>query len=149
MGYIPITVKLPTVVEVDHKAPFFNSYYTNVLGRVLLLSLDCSNLPLMLTLYCWVLSKEVSRTILKVFGMTRPGTEPRSPRPLAGALPTRSNQRLWKLNVIPPGLTLNNKRYISTVKWSNPGKGVAPSPKSRCSSYWKGSLLVAPDYYRP
>ena len=26
------------------------------------------------------------------------------------------------------------------------GDGVAPSPTSRCSSYWKGSLLVALDY---
>ena len=39
-------------------------------------------------------------------------------------------------------------RYVSRVKWSNPGKGVAPSPTQRCSSYWKGSLLVALDYDR-
>ena len=32
------------------------------------------------TLYRWVLSKEVSSTIFKVFGMTRPGIEPRSPQ---------------------------------------------------------------------
>ena len=32
-------------------------------------------LPLIHTLYCWVLSKEVSSTIFKVFGMTRPGIE--------------------------------------------------------------------------
>ena len=32
------------------------------------------------TLYCWVLSKEVSSTISKVFGTTRPGIQPRSPR---------------------------------------------------------------------
>ena len=37
---------------------------------------------------------------------------------------------------------------VSRVKWSNPGEGVAPSPTSRCSSYWKGSLLVALDYSR-
>ena len=43
-------------------------------------------------------------------------------------------------------LTLSNIRYVSRVKWSNLGKGVAPSPTSRCSSYWKGSLLVALDY---
>ena len=34
------------------------------------------------------------------------------------------------------------------VKWSNPEKGVAPSPTSRCCSYWKGSLLVTLDYGR-
>ena len=32
---------------------------------MLLLSLDCSTLPLIRTLYCWVLSKEVSSTIFK------------------------------------------------------------------------------------
>ena len=38
-------------------------------------------------------------------------------------------------------LKLSNIRYISRVKWSNPGKGVVASPTPRCSSYWKGSLL--------
>ena len=33
----------------------------------LLLSLDCSTFPLIRTLYCWMLSKEVSSTILKSF----------------------------------------------------------------------------------
>ena len=41
---------------------------------------------------------------------------------------------------------LSNIRYVSRVKWSNPGKGVAPFPTPWCSSYWKGSLLVALDY---
>ena len=36
-------------------------------------------------------------------------------------------------------------RYVSRVKWSNPGKGLAPFPTLRCCSYWKGSLLVALD----
>ena len=35
---------------------------------------------------------------------------------------------------------LNTQQY---KVWSNPGKGVAPSPTPQCSSYWKGSLLVA------
>ena len=43
-------------------------------------------------------------------------------------------------------LTLSNIRYVSRIKWSNPGKGVAPSPKPRCSNYWKGSVLGALDY---
>ena len=51
----------------------FNSYYTKILGRAQILSLDCSTLPLIRTLYCWVLSKDVSSTIFKVFGMTQPG----------------------------------------------------------------------------
>ena len=54
-----------------------------------------------------------------------------------------SYQRLLKWDLIPPCLTLSNIRYVSRVKWSNPRKGVAPSPTPQCSSYWKGSLLVA------
>ena len=47
-----------------------------------------------------------------------------------------------------PCLTLSNIRYVSRVKWNNPGKGVAPSPTPWCSSYWKRSLPVALDYRR-
>ena len=50
-----------------------------------------------------------------------------------------------KWYLIPSCLTLSNIRYVSRVKWSNPGKGVVPSPTPRCSSYRKGSLLVALD----
>ena len=59
-----------------------------------------------------------------------------------------SYQRLLKWYLIPPCLTLSNIRYVSRVKWSNPGKGVAPSPTPRCSSYWKGCFLVAFEYGR-
>ena len=59
-----------------------------------------------------------------------------------------SYQRLQKWYLIPPCLTLSIIRYVSRVKWSNPWKRVAPSPTPRCSSYWKGSLLVALDYGR-
>ena len=48
--------------------------------------------------------------------------------------------------MIPPCLTLSDIRYIWWVKWSNPGKRVAPSPTPQCSSYWKESLLVSLDY---
>ena len=44
---------------------------------------------------------------------------------------------------MPPCLTLRIIRHVSRVKWSNPGKEIVPSPTPRCSSYWKGSLLVA------
>ena len=37
-----------------------------------------------------VLSQEVSSTIFEVFGMTRTGIEPKSPKPLANTLPTRT-----------------------------------------------------------
>ena len=45
-------------------------------------------------------------------------------------------------------LTLSKWRYVSRIKWSNPWKGVAPSPTPQWCSYWKGSLLVALDYGR-
>ena len=47
---------------------------------------------------------------------------------------------------MPPCLTLSIIRYGSRVKWSNPGKGVAPSLTPWCSSYRKGSLRVTLDY---
>ena len=43
-------------------------------------------------------------------------------------------------------LTLSIIRYVSRVKWSNPRKGVAPYPTSRCSSYWKWSFWVTLNY---
>ena len=45
-----------------------------------------------------------------------------------------------------PCLTLSIIRYGSRVKWSNPGKGIAPSPAPQCSSYCKGNLRVTLDY---
>ena len=45
-------------------------------------------------------------------------------------------------------LMLSIIRYELRVKWSNPGKGVAPSPSPWCSSYRKGSLWVALNYGR-
>ena len=43
---------------------------------------------------------------------------------------------------------LNIQHYEVQIKgkWSNPGEKVAPSSTPRCSSYWKGSLLVALNY---
>ena len=37
-----------------------------------------------------------------------------------------SYQRLLKWYMMPLYFTLSNIRYVSRVKWSNPGKGVAP-----------------------
>ena len=70
---------------------------------------------------------------------SRPGFNPRSSH-------TKNFKEKWYL--IPPCLTLSIIKYISRVKWSNPGKGVVPSPTPRCSSYWKGSLQVALNYSR-
>ena len=65
---------------------FFDSYDTNVEGMAQLLSLDCFTLPLIPTLYYWVLNKGASSTIFWVFAMTRPGIEPRYNVPLANTL---------------------------------------------------------------
>ena len=59
-----------------------------------------------------------------------------------------SYQRLNKWYLMPPCLTLSIIRYRSRVKWSNPGKGVAPSLTPWCSSYRKRSLRVTLDYDR-
>ena len=40
-------------------------------------------------------------------------------------------------------LTLSIIRYKSSVKWSNPGKGVVPFLTLKCCSYWKKSFRVA------
>ena len=58
-----------------------------------------------------------------------------------------SYQRLKKWSLMPPCLTFSIIKYISRVKWSNPGKGVVPSPIPRCSSYWKGSFQITLDYH--
>ena len=59
-----------------------------------------------------------------------------------------SYKRLKKWYLIPLCLTISIIMYISRVKWSNPGNVVALSTTPWCSSYWKGSLLVALDYGR-
>ena len=57
-----------------------------------------------------------------------------------------SYQRLKKWHLMPPCLTVSIIRYGSRVKWSNPRKGVVPSPTPWCSSYQKGSLWVNLNY---
>ena len=57
-----------------------------------------------------------------------------------------SYQRLKKWYLMLPCLILSIIRYVSKVKWSNPGKEVASSPTPRCRSYWKGNFRV-PLYY--
>ena len=53
-----------------------------------------------------------------------------------------SYQRLKKWYLMPPCLTHSIRMYESRVKWSNPEKGVVPSPTPWCSSYRKGNLRV-------
>ena len=57
-------VKMVTVVEGDQKASFSIATTPGCRRRrALLLSLNCSTLPLICTAYCWVLSQEVWSTI--------------------------------------------------------------------------------------
>ena len=128
-----LVVKLATVVEGDQKAPFPIAT-TPEEGRALLLSLDCSTLPLIRTLYCWVLSKGVSSTIFKVFGITRPGIEPRSPGLLANTLLTRPEywEESWRIEVTSCHSNSGEKPSANVC--------VKNSPKSN-NSYWKHFVL--------
>ena len=54
-----------------------------------------------------------------------------------GFNPWSSHTKDWYL--MPPCLTLSFIEYGPRVKWSNPGKGVAPSPTPWFSSHRKGS----------
>ena len=65
-----------------------------------------------------------------------------------GSIPGRVIPKASKMVPDTPCLILSNISYVSRVKWSNSGKGVAPSPTPRCSSYRKGSLLVANNYVK-
>ena len=64
-----------------------------------------------------------------------------------GSIPGRVMPKTQKM-VLDAALLNTIVKWGSRVKWSNPGKGVAPSPRPQCSSYWKGSLLVALEYGR-
>ena len=60
-----------------------------------------------------------------------------------------SYQRLKKWYLMPPCLTLSIIRYGSRVKWSNPGKGVAPSPTPWCSKLSKRKPSGHPRLWSP
>ena len=69
------------------------------------------------------------------------------PRDL-GSIPGHVIPKTLKMVLDTSCSTLSNIRYVSRVKWSNPGKGAASSPTPRFSSCWKESLLVTFDYRR-
>ena len=52
-----------------------------------------------------------------------------------GSIPGRVIPKTQKIVRDASLLKLSIIRYGSRVRWSNPGKGVAPSPTPRCSSY--------------
>ena len=62
-----------------------------------------------------------------------------------GSISWRVIPKTQKCYLMLPCLAHSPIRLKSRVKWSNPGNGVAPSPTSRCRSYWKGSLWVTLD----
>ena len=65
-----------------------------------------------------------------------------------GSIPGRIIPMIFKMVLDTSLLNTQQYKVHMRVKWSNPGKGVVPSPIHCCSSYWKGSLLVALDYGR-
>ena len=76
------------IIDSIHYIDFITFNISTLFFFLICLVEHCSTLPLIHALYCRVLSMEVSSTIFKVFGMTQPGIEPRSPGPLANTLPT-------------------------------------------------------------
>ena len=64
-----------------------------------------------------------------------------------GSIPGRVIPKIFKKwYLMPPCLTLSIIRYGSRVKWSNPGKGVAPSPipcvvAIEKGAFWSPTLL--------
>ena len=58
-----------------------------------------------------------------------------------GSIPGRFIPKTRKWYLMPPCLTFSIIRYVSRVKSSNPGIGIAP-PTPWYSSYRKGSLRV-------
>ena len=82
-----------------------------MLGRALLVSLNCSTLPFVLTLWCWLLSKTASITIFCVFCMTRPGIEPRAHGPLANILLVKPMGLNFVVSINPADWTWYNKYF--------------------------------------
>ena len=63
-----------------------------------------------------------------------------------GSVPGRVIPKTKKWYLMPPCLTLSIIRYGSRVKWSNPGKGLAPFITPWCRSYRNRSLRVTLNY---
>ena len=82
-----------------------------------------------------MLSKEVSSTIFKVFGLTGPGIEPRSPGPLANTLPTSpmSTDKLF----VNKSYIFNTGKSSQYIKWS-----IERNPKSDCGFLCQSSWHI-------
>ena len=55
-----------------------------------------------------------------------------------GSIAGRVIPKTLKWYLIHPCLTLSIIRYVSRIKWGNPGKGLAPSPTSGVVTIEKG-----------
>ena len=62
-----------------------------------------------------------------------------------GSIPSQIIPKTQKWYLMLSCSTLSIIRYGLRVKCSNPGKGMAPTPTPRCSSYGKGSLRITLD----
>ena len=68
-----------------------------------------------------------------------------------GSIPSRVIPKTLKWYLIPPCLILSNIRYVSRVKWSNPGKGLSSPLHFGVVAIEKGALwspsTTVPNFY--
>ena len=129
--YIYIYIYIVTIVEGEPKAPFLIATIPRCRrGR--------NSFPWIDPLYSWSLpynaecyARRHQVPLFESLVWLSLGLNHRSPGTLANTVTT-----------IRQCLSHSIIRYGSSVKWSNPGKGVAPSPTPWCSSYRKESLRV-------
>ena len=103
------------------------------------------HLPLICTLRCWALSKEVSSTISWVFGINWPASEPCSPRPLTNQ-PIGIMVRVFGIKqFITYSYTAPRKSYkfISSSQ-SNQKCSKSDWTKNIYLSLWKHIFMFAP-----
>ena len=115
------------------------SVYQVLLPNLILIICIFVGTLLIILILCWHLVKWFLVLVGRVF-TNCPGD--------LGSIPGWIVPKTLKMVLDTSFLTLSDIRYVSRVKWSNPGEGVAPSPTPRCNSYWKGSLLVTLDNCR-
>ena len=60
-----------------------------------------------------------------------------------GSIPSRVIPKTPKMVLDISLLNIQHYKLRINGNWINPGKGVAPSPTPRCSSYWKKRVHVA------
>ena len=66
-----------------------------------------------------------------------------------GSIPGRVIPKTQKMVLVAILLNTQHYKVLSRVKWSHPGKGVAPFPTPWCSSYRKRELSGHPGLRSP